>query len=505
MSPLMPEPLAWVVVLLTGATLGALILLAGHRLRLMMLARRATPPVHPPWEGPLPRVTVQIPVYNEAAVVERALDAAARLDYPRDRLQIQLLDDSIDETTLRARVRVQRWRERGVTVEHLHRDARTGYKAGALQAGLEQATGKFILVLDADFLPPPELVHRLLPPFAAPEVGMVQATWDHLNEDANLLTRCQALLLDAHFYFEQWGRHAAGRFMNFNGTAGMWRRAALDDAGGWSWDTLTEDLDISYRSQMAGWRFVMLPGVGVPSEIPEDVRAFEVQQKRWAEGGVQTGRKILPALLRGPWSWPVKLEGAVHLLAHVAHPLTLLLGVLLLPSAVARRSLGLERLLVLDLAVFAGATLSFLIFYTAAGRTRRRPLLGLLPRSVAALALGIGLTAPVSWAVLRGLVGRGPRVFRRTPKRGGGPARYRIPGATLDRALKGVMALWMLAGAGAAVFWGYLPTLPFILLFGTGYTWLLTADLLEGLRSEAPPDLPAPARTSSAEARTAAT
>lgn len=486
MPGLMPDALAWGVVALTGVTLGALILLAAHRMHLMLLARRTPPPAQPPWDDVLPTVTVQIPVYNEAAVVERALDAAARLDYPRDRLQIQLLDDSTDETRARAERRVARWREAGVPIEVLHRDDRTGYKAGALQEGLIRATGEFVLVLDADFVPPPELIRRLLPPFRDPGVGMVQATWDHLNEDANLLTRCQALLLDAHFFFEQWGRHAAGRFMNFNGTAGMWRRAALDDAGGWSWDTLTEDLDISYRAQMAGWRFVILPRVGVPSEIPEDVRALEVQQKRWAQGGVQTGRKILPTLLRGRWSWRIKLEGVVHLMAHVAHPLTLLLGLLLLPSAVARRLLGLEGLLVLDLAVFACATLSFLLFYTAAGRQRGRPLGELVPRSLAALTLGIGLTAPVSRAVLRGLVGRREDVFRRTPKRGDGPPRYRAPAGPGDRALKAGMALWMVASAAAAVAWGYLPTLPFLLLFAAGYLWLLLADLLGELPAGIP-------------------
>jgi cellulose synthase/poly-beta-1,6-N-acetylglucosamine synthase-like glycosyltransferase len=370
----MVEVLAWGAVGLAGLTLALLIPFALHRLRLMALARRAVPSGDRAWDGPLPRVTVQLPVFNEAGVVERLVDAAARLDYPDHLLEIQLLDDSTDRTGALAARRVAHWHERGVRIRHIHRRDRSGFKAGALAGGMETAEGDFLLILDADFVPQPDLIHRLLPPFRDPEVGMVQARWDHLNEESSVLTRCQALLLDAHFFFEQGGRCAAGRFMNFNGTAGMWRREALEEAGGWSADTLTEDLDVSYRAQMAGWRFVFLPGVGVPSELPESIRALEVQQKRWSQGGVQTGRKLLPGLLRGPWSWPVKSEAVVHLMGHLAYPLTLVLGVLILPSALARRALGLDHLLVLDLLVFAGATLSFLAFYVQAGRRRSRSL-----------------------------------------------------------------------------------------------------------------------------------
>jgi cellulose synthase/poly-beta-1,6-N-acetylglucosamine synthase-like glycosyltransferase len=486
LTPVLPSWLAWPILALTAATLGLILPLALHRTHLLLLSRRGAAAEGREWEGELPRVTVQIPVYNECAVVERVIDAAARLEHPADRLEIQVLDDSDDETRRVAARTVSRWRARGIDVRHLRRGTRTGFKAGALQEGMARARGEFILILDADFVPDPDLLRRLLPPFRDPAVGMVQARWDHLNEDARLLTRCQALLLDAHFFFEQGGRHAGGRFMNFNGTAGMWRRRALEDAGGWSWDTLTEDLDVSYRAQMAGWRFVFLPGVGVPAEIPEQIRAFEVQQKRWAQGGIQTARKVLPALVRGPWPWAVKTEGVAHLLAHAAHPLTLLLGVLLLPSAVARTSLGLERFLFLDLAVFAGATLSFLVFYTAAGRVRKRPWGPLLPRAVATLTLGIGLTAPVSGAVLRGMARKVRDPFVRTPKRGGGPGRYRSPARRGDRILKGLLAGWALGCAALAVAWGYLASLPFLLLFGTGYTWLLAEDLLEGTATRPP-------------------
>lgn len=468
----MIDATAWGIVAATALVLLLLIPFALHRLYLLRVASRPPAEATRPWEGPLPRVTVQLPVFNEAGVVERLLDAAAGLDHPRELLEIQLLDDSTDETTRLAARRIEWWRERGVEIRHLRREDRSGFKAGALARGLDEATGDFLLILDADFVPPPDLISRLLPPFRDPGVGMAQARWDHLNEGTSLLTRCQALLLDGHFFFEQGGRFAAGRFMNFNGTAGMWRRAALEEAGGWSDDTLTEDLDVSYRAQMAGWRFVFLPAVGVPAELPESVRALEVQQGRWSEGGIQTGRKLLPSLLRGPWPAGVKGEAVAHLLGHLAYPLTLLLGVLILPSAIARRHLGLDGFLFLDLVVFAAATLSFLVFYVAAGRRRLRPFGRLIPSAVATLALGVGMTASVGRAVVRGVAGGGGGTFHRTPKRGGGPVRYRSPAAPADRLLKLALAGWMWLGAATAVHLGLLGSVPFLVLFASGFTWL---------------------------------
>jgi hypothetical protein len=313
----------------------------------------------------------------------------------------------------------------------------------------------------------------------------VQARWDHLNESRSILTRCQALLLDAHFFFEQGGRWAGGRFLSFNGTAGMWRRKALEEAGGWSSDTLTEDLDVSYRAQMAGWRFVFRSDVGVPAELPESVRALEVQQQRWAQGGIQTGRKVLPELFRGPWPGAVKREALVHLFGHVAHPLTLLLGVMLFPSALARVRLGLEGLLFLDLLIFLGATLSFFLFYGAAGRKRMRPWRTLLPTVLATLALGIGLSASVSRAVMRGFLGRRDDPFHRTPKGGDGVLRYASPSAPGDLLLKAVLAGWMLVSCALALRHGFFATVPFTGLFGAGYTWLLTGELIQSRRFDA--------------------
>lgn len=473
----MVDWLAVVVLVALAGTISLLIPLTLHRSYLVFLARRERPEEEL-WRWGLPPVTVQLPVYNEAAVVERLLDAAAALDYPRDLLEIQLLDDSDDETTERAAERVRSWRERGVRIRHLHRRVREGFKAGALARGLEEAEGDFVLILDADFIPQPDLVHRLLGPFTDPSVGMVQARWDYLNEEDSLLTRSQALLVDAHFFLEQGGRWASGRFMNFNGTAGMWRRRALEAAGGWSADTLTEDVDVSYRAQMAGWRMVFCPHIGVPSELPGVARDFELQQKRWAQGGVQTGRKILPELLRGSWSPAIKSEAVIHLLGHVAHPLTLLLAILVVPSALARRRLGLEELLPIDLFVFAAAALSFLVFLISAGRRRDRPWSVLVPTSLAAMVVGIGLGATVSRSVIRGMIHGIHDPFERTPKKGFGPRRYGSRRLRGDMVIRLGMAVWMSLGAAVLLWERLWMSLPIVILFLLGYTWMAADDLL---------------------------
>ncbi len=477
----MSEALAVGILLATAAVLALLLPLALHRLHLLRMAARPAPPPAPPVaRGELPRVTVQIPIYNERRVVERVIDAACSLRYPRRLLDVQVLDDSDDGTSSVAARAVGRWRRRGVDVRHLRRGSRIGFKAGALRHGLGSARGEYLLVLDADFVPDPDLVHRLLPPFGDPEVGMVQARWDHLNETENALTRAQALLLDGHFFVEQAGRYRAGVFLNFNGTAGIWRRRCLEDAGGWQDDTLTEDLDLSYRAQMRGWRMVFLEEVGVGAELPSTAGALRIQQRRWAQGGVQTARKLLPTLLRGPWTLGVKREAAVHLLAHLAHPLTVLLGLLLLPSAVARRALGLDSLLFLDVGLFGAVALPFGLFYARAARARKRPWRRVFPDVVRTLALGIGLSAPVSRAVLRGLGGR-PDPFERTPKTGsvdgaGGAAEI-VPGAALpagsaDAFLTVGLGTVLLGSVLTAASLGFWASLPFLLLFSGGYLGL---------------------------------
>ncbi len=278
-----------------------------HRLHLVRLYRRrdlAAAPPAPPSEWP--RVTVQLPVYNERYVVERLLDAAAGLDYPRDRLEIQLLDDSTDATVEIAAKRIAWWRSQGVNIVHLRRVDRAGFKAGALQHGLEWASGDLLAIFDADFVPPPGFLRALVPYFQDETVGMVQSRWEHLNETYSLLSRAQAISLDGHFIVEHTARMVGGSYFNFNGTAGILRKACIRDAGGWQSDTLTEDLDLSYRAQLKGWRFVFAPHVACPAELPVEMNAFKAQQHRWVKGSIQVARKLLPVIWRSPAPLAVK-------------------------------------------------------------------------------------------------------------------------------------------------------------------------------------------------------
>src|SRR6516225_4170945 len=284
-------------------------------------ARQAPPPPL----ATLPRVTIQLPIYNEMYVADRLIDRVCEIDPPRELLEIQVLDDSTDETREIAELAVRRHASRGFDIQYMHRVDRTGYKAGALEAGLKKATADFIAIFDADFIPPKDFLRGTLPHFADPNVGMVQARWGHINQDYSLLTKIQAILLDAHFVLEHGGRNRAGCFFNFNGTAGVWRRQTIDASGGWQHDTLTEDLDLSYRAQLLGWKFIYREDVVTPAELPEDVSAFRAQQFRWAVGTVQTQRKLLRRVLRAPLPLGTRVEAFFHLTPHFAYPLTLLL------------------------------------------------------------------------------------------------------------------------------------------------------------------------------------
>lgn len=475
--------------------LGVLALYGLHRLVLVSVWWRTryhgepTPPPPSEW----PRVTVQLPLYNELYVAERLIEAACGLDYPRDRLEIQVLDDSTDETRNVVAAVVARERAGGVDVRHLRRADRTGFKGGALAAGLERASGELIAVFDADFVPAPDFLLKTVPWFRDPGVGMVQARWEHLNRGYSLLTRIQALLLDGHFLIEHAARNRGGCFFNFNGTAGIWRRRAITDAGGWSADTLTEDLDLSYRAQLAGWRFLYLPDLAVPSELPVDANGFKSQQHRWAKGSIQTGRKLLPRLARARLPLRVKLEAFVHLTNNLAYPLMVLLSLLVFPAMVLRRGGGLVEVLLVDLPLFLGATVSVLVFYTAsqlASDEDRRRELRYLP---ALMGVGIGLSLSNARAVLSGLVSRGG-TFVRTPKYSIEDRRGRVEwrslryraGRSVTSVLEGLFALYFAVAVGLAVRWGMWPSLPFLALFlhGYGYMFWLT------LRSELgrPPD-----------------
>src|SRR6476661_9953345 len=311
-----------------------------------------------------PPVTVQLPIYNEMYVADRLIDAVCDMSYPRELLEIQVLDDSTDETTEIAELAVRRHAARGFKISYLHRVDRIGYKAGALEAGLKVASGTFVAIFDADFIPPKDFLIRTLPHFATDEkVGMVQARWGHINHHYSLLTQIQSILLDAHFVLEHGGRNRAGCFFNFNGTAGVWRRAAIEDAGGWQHDTLTEDLDLSYRAQLQGWKFHFLPDLVVPAELPVEMNAFKSQQHRWAKGSIQTCRKLLPRILQSNQPFGVKAEAFFHLTANFNYVLMVLLSILMFPSMVIRYNMGWYEMLLIDVPLFFAATASVANFY----------------------------------------------------------------------------------------------------------------------------------------------
>jgi cellulose synthase/poly-beta-1,6-N-acetylglucosamine synthase-like glycosyltransferase len=356
-----------------------------------------------------PRVTVQLPIFNERYTVERLLDAVAALDYPRDRLQIQVLDDSTDSTTAIASRLVARYQTQGLDIDLLHRTNRTGFKAGALAEGLQTATGELIAVFDADFVPCSDWLYRTVSAFHDPRLGCLQTRWEHLNRDYSILTRAQALGVDGHFVVEQTARARTGLFLNFNGTAGLWRRACIDDAGGWQGDTLTEDLDLSYRAQLRGWRVGYRPDVVVPAELPAQLDAFKRQQFRWAKGSLQTARKLASSVWQADTPWRTRLAGLMHLTGYVVHPLMLLTLLLSLPIGYWAGPM---------LRIFPWFTLAAVgppLLYSLA-RTSHTPHLRDRLRVLPLLTLlGFGISLNNSVAAVEALTGRGS-AFRRTPK-----------------------------------------------------------------------------------------
>ncbi|HMA16815.1 MAG TPA: cellulose synthase family protein [Thermoanaerobaculia bacterium] len=430
----------------------------------------------------LPVVTVQLPLYNEVYVVERLLDAVMALDYPKELLEVQVLDDSSDETREVARAAIERYRSLGFDVVHLSRGERKGYKAGALQAGLARARGEFLLIFDADFVPKADMLRRCLPHFGDPRVGMVQARWEHLNREFSPLTRIQSIFLDGHFVIEHAARNRSGRFFNFNGTAGIWRRRCLEEAGGWQADTLTEDLDASYRAQLAGWRFVYLKDVTVPAELPVDINGFKTQQHRWTKGSIQTSRKLLPRILRSSFPWKVKAEAFFHLTSNFSYLLVVLLALLLLPAIVIREQIGWRKLVVLDFPLFFCATFSFIAFYASSQREIGRTWGPTLKHMPFLMSLGIGLSLTNMRAVLEGL-GDEPAEFTRTPKYSiegsGGEWRTKKYRATSSFTLAAeiVLAVYFLAAIAVAVAERYWAGVPFLLIFFNGFAYTAAVSL----------------------------
>src|ERR1700716_4090107 len=442
---------------------------------LYMWNKDKQPKAGPPLD-PLPVVTIQLPLYNEMYVADRLIEAVCGIDYPRDRCEIQVLDDSTDETRSIADLAVRRFAAQGYDIKYYHRTDRVGYKAGALEAGLKVARGEFIAIFDADFIPTPDFLTRLMPHFRDAVIGMVQARWGHINQDYSLLTKIQSILLDGHFVLEHGGRNRGGRFFNFNGTAGVWRRIAIDEAGGWQNDTLTEDLDLSYRAQLAGWQFVFVPALIAPAEVPVEMNAFKSQQHRWAKGSVQTCRKLLPRILKSNLPFGVKAEAFFHLTANFNYILMCVLSILMFPSMVIRYNMGWYEMLLIDVPLFFAATFSVCNFYMVCQREIHRDGRTRLKYRPFLISIGIGLSINNTRAVFEALFNKESE-FARTPK-------YRIEGSgdewvgkkysqtvAVQPLIELALGLYFTATVFYALANQIYGTLPFLMLFQVGFLY----------------------------------
>ncbi|MCE5328328.1 MAG: glycosyltransferase family 2 protein [Planctomycetaceae bacterium] len=457
-----------------------------HRWVLVILyfRHRKNVPTPPSTFDPLPRVTVQLPMFNESLVAQRIIEQTCLIDYPRDRMEIQVLDDSTDETTEICRRTVESCRARGFDVSFVHRTNRQGYKAGALENGLKSATGEFVTIFDADFIPPPDILQRSVHYFTDPKVCVVQTRWEHLNRNDSLLTRSQAMFLDGHFMIEHVARNRSDRFMSFNGTAGTWRRKAIEDAGGWRNDTLTEDLDLSYRAQLKGWKFVFLPELASPAELPPEMDAFKAQQFRWTKGGAQTALKMLPRLLLSKAPLKVKIEGFFHLTGFTLHFYMALLVLLLFPAACVRASAHGEVnvwLTLFDMTVFTLATLSATVFYAASQFQLFRDWRTAFKFMPMLMALGVGMCISNTKAIFEAVLGKRSE-FVRTPKygcssaNGGGVTTGGVRPKRKNHWLPYVeMGFGIYLGACAllsmASVWGLLGS-PFLVIFAFGFFYV---------------------------------
>lgn len=426
----------------------------------------------------LPRVTIQLPMFNERYVIERLIDAVCEIRYPREKLQIQVLDDSIDETQKIAADAVARKREQGFDIVYIHRDDRTGFKAGALEAGLKTATGEFVAVFDADFVPQPDFLERTIHFFTNEKVGMVQVRWEHLNREYSLLTRVQSILLDGHFVIEHTARNRSGRFFNFNGTAGIWRKSTIADAGGWQHDTITEDLDLSYRAQSKGWQFIYVNESTTPAEVPVEMVAFKTQQHRWAKGSIQVAKKVLPKLLKSRLPFKVKLEAWMHLTCNISYILMVILSLMMPLTVEFRVKNSWMTSIWVDAIVFICASVSIMMFYLLAQKeARKQTFMQRLAYLPIVMSLGIGLSINNCRAVIEALVGY-KTGFVRTPKYGvtksGESFKHVKYGFKLNWQpwVETAMGIYFVWGIVHAIYLGAYASVPFLTLFCTGYLYV---------------------------------
>jgi cellulose synthase/poly-beta-1,6-N-acetylglucosamine synthase-like glycosyltransferase len=477
--------------------LGLLALFGVHRIVLCWWARPSAglKPLNfalPPDED-LPHVLVQLPLFNEMYVAERIIDAAAALDYPYNRLQIQVLDDSTDESRALVERKIQALAAKGIPIHLVRRPDRIGYKAGALAFGLKQSSAEYVAIFDADFVPEPDFLKRTLVDLLnEPSCGLVQARWGHLNRDASLLTRAQAVFLDGHFAIEHRGRNQRGRCFNFNGTAGIWRRKTIDDAGGWRSETITEDFDLSYRAQLKGWKFKYRDDIVVPAELPQSWRAFRSQQARWTRGSIETCRLLLKDVVcASQWTLAQRVEAVIHLTSNLTYLLMAALGTLLPATVVLRDQLGWrifggEAILsAFDFTMLTAGTLAMLIFYIRALqvsmlRTSWKRFLDI----PIALCLGAGLSLGNSMEVIRGFVSKNSE-FVRTPKRGHlktpeQTTPYKVSGKKVILLLELLFSAYYLAAIVYAMSFRLWAALPFLLLYLLGFLFMSIGTVSEG-------------------------
>lgn len=427
-----------------------------------------------------PRVTVQLPVYNELYVVERLIDAVARLEWPKDKLEIQVLDDSTDETVQMIANKVVEWQDQGLDIQHIQREDRKGFKAGALQYGTAIAKGEFIAIFDADFVPQPDFLLGSVPHFEQDEkIGVVQTRWGHINEKYSMLTKLQAFGLNTHFNVEQNGRFQGGHFLNFNGTAGIWRKSCIADAGGWKADTLTEDLDLSYRAQLQGWKIFYTPEIVAPAELPAAMGAIKSQQYRWTKGAAETSMKLLPKVLKSKLPWGTKFHATFHLLNSAVFICIVVTALLSIPVLFIRNlSPSWEVLLNISM-VFLLGYVFLVIFYWNGFKDRSKSfwqnLKSFVPQMFMLLSVFLGLSVHNAIAVIEGLIGK-KSAFIRTPKfniqtkkdswKGNKYFSRKINPLTL---LEGLLSIYFTAGLGLAFYFNDYALLPFHILLSLGF------------------------------------
>lgn len=479
----------WTILVLYFGILGVLAVYGGYRVKQVIDFWRYRNFVPKPAgqfsEEELPLITVQLPLFNEMYVVERLLKAVTAIDYPREKLEIQVLDDSTDETVKLAEATVAKYRAEGFDIHYLHREDRTGFKAGALEQGNKTAKGELLAIFDADFVPKPDCLRKLVHYFTDPLVGCAQMRWSHINGSYNLLTKLQTIMLDGHFVVEQTTRNRTGGFFNFNGTAGIWRREAIELSGGWQHDTLTEDTDLSFRAQLMGWKFVYLLDEEAPAEIPVEINAFKAQQRRWAKGVMQVGLKLYPRIWRAQLPLRVRLEMFFRLTGNISYPLMIVASFLQFPLLLVRYNQPLYHLMVVDLPLLFFSSISVFLFYGTAVwylDERRSPRLLHLPM---VMALGIGLAFSNARAVLEALLGVKSE-FVRTPKyqvektddETWKAKKYRRKRGLLPLLELGFSIYFLLAISYAVRLrmWG---TIPFLTLFFFGFGYMGIMSLLQ--------------------------